>query len=132
MLSYVPNPTRDVSNGSSNHDAIGEINDRAIMYTGKVDHRFSDKVSLTGFYLYNKTDEPCANSLVPQGEPNAFIDRSDYVLRRRVHVLALNNTWLPGNNTVFTLRYGWTRFKDQNTLSVEYDPAAARLRLSRS
>jgi hypothetical protein len=123
ILSYVPNPSRDVSNGSSNHDAIGEINDRAVMYTGKMDHRFSDAVSLAGFYLYNKTDEPCANSLVPQGEPNAFIDQNDYVLRRRVHVLALNNTWLPGNNTVFTLRYGWTRFKDQNTLSVEYDPS---------
>ena len=123
ILSYVPNPTRDVSNGSNNHDSIGEINDRAIMYTGKMDHRFSDKVSLAGFYLYNKTDEPCANALVPQGEPNAFIDTDDYVLRRRVHVLALNNTWLPGNNTVFTLRYGWTKFQDQNTLSVEYDPA---------
>jgi hypothetical protein len=123
ILSYVPNPSRDVSDGSPNHDAIGEINDRAVMYTGKMDHRFSDNVSLMGFYLYNKTDEPCANSLVPQGEPNAFIDSNDYVLRRRVHVLALNNTWLPGNNTVFTLRYGWTRFQDQNTLSVEYDPA---------
>ena len=58
ILSYVPNPTRDISNGSNNHDAIGVINDRAVMYTGKMDHRFSDKVSLMGFYLYNKTDEP--------------------------------------------------------------------------
>ena len=123
MLSYLPNPTRDTSNGSNNHDTIAEINDRAAMYTGKLDHRFSDSVSLMGFYLYNNTNEPCANSVVKQGEANAFIDRSDYVLRRRVHILALNNTWLPGNNTVFTLRYGWTRFKDQNTLSVEYDPA---------
>ncbi len=32
-----------------------------MMYTGKVDHRFTDKVSLSGFYLYNKSDEPCAN-----------------------------------------------------------------------
>ena len=36
-----------------------------MMYTGKVDHRFSDAVSLTGFYLYNKTDEPCANYWEP-------------------------------------------------------------------
>ena len=46
MLSYLPNPTRDVSDGSNNFDSIAEIEDRAIMYTGKVDHRFSDKVSL--------------------------------------------------------------------------------------
>jgi hypothetical protein len=123
MLSYLPTPTRDVSNGSNNFDSIAEINDRAVMYTGKVDHRFSDKVSLAGFYLYNKTNEPCANSLVPWDEPNRFIDPNDYILKRRVHALALNNTWLPGNNTVFTLRYGWTKFQDQNTLSIEYDPA---------
>ncbi|MFM8532159.1 MAG: carboxypeptidase regulatory-like domain-containing protein, partial [Acidimicrobiia bacterium] len=102
MASYFPNPTRDVSNGSNNFDSIAEINDRAVMYTGKVDHRFNDKVSLAGFYLYNLTNEPCANSVVPQSEPNAFLDRDDYILKRRVHVLALNNTWLPGNNTVAT------------------------------
>ncbi len=123
MLSYLPSPTRDVSNGSNNFDSIGEVNDRAVMYTGKVDHRISDKISLNGFYLYNKTNEPCANSVVPQSEPNAFIDRADYILKRRVHVLALNNTWLPSNNTVMTFRYGWTKFQDQNTLSVEYDPS---------
>jgi hypothetical protein len=122
MLSYLPNPTRDVSDGSSNYDSIAEINDRAVMYTGKVDHRFSDSISLNGFYLYNKTDEPCANSIVPQGEPNAFVDPNDYILKRRVQVLALNNTWLSGNNTVLTMRAGWTKFQDQNTLSVEFDP----------
>ena len=104
MLSYLPSPTRDVSNGSATTSTPSrEINDRAMMYTGKVDHRFTDKVSLTGFYLYNKTDEPCANSGVPRperAEPRSSI-RSDYLLIRRVHVLALNNTWLPGNNTVF-------------------------------
>ena len=45
--------------------ASAEIEDRAMMYTGKVDHRFTDALSLTGFYLYNKTDEPCANYWSP-------------------------------------------------------------------
>jgi hypothetical protein len=123
MLSYLPTPTRDVSNGSNNFDSIAEINDRAVMYTGKVDHRFTDKVSLAGFYLYNKTDEPCANSLYDWKDEKRFVDPNDYILKRRVHALALNNTWLPGNNTVATLRYGWTKFQDQNTLSIEYDPS---------
>ena len=99
-----------------------------MMYTGKVDHRFSDTMSLTGFYLYNKTDEPCANYWEPGlSGANRFIDPSDYLLNRRVHVLALNNTWLPSNNTVVTLRYGLTKFVDNDTLSVEFDPADARL-----
>ena len=67
-MSYLPTPTRDVSNGSTNFDAHAEIDDRAMMYTGKVDHRFSDTVSLTGFYLYNKSDEPCANYWEPGPE----------------------------------------------------------------
>ena len=44
-------------------------------------------------------------------------------MRRRVHVLALNNTWLPSSNTVVTLRYGWTQFRDDDTLSIDFDPA---------
>ena len=38
-------------------------------------------------------------------------------------MLALNNTWLPSNNTVLTLRYGMTKFIDDNTLSIDFDPA---------
>jgi hypothetical protein len=124
MLSYLPNPTNDVSTGGANFFSTAEIHDRAIMYSGKVDHRLSDAGSLSGFYLYNKTDEPCANYLEPGlSGPNRFIDQGDYILERRVHILALNNTWLPSSNTVLTLRYGWTQFRDDNTLSIDFDPA---------
>ena len=124
MLSYLPNPHQDVSNGQNNFFTTAEIHDRAMMHTGKVDHRFNDNVSLSGFYLYNTTDEPCANYLEPGlNGPNRFIDNGDYILRRRVHTLALNNTWLPSSNTVLTLRYGLTQFRDDNTLSIDFDPA---------
>ena len=75
MVSYLPNPTRNVSDGNSNFDSIAEIEDRAMMYTGKMDHRFNDKVSLNGFYLYNTTDEPCANLMYPGlSNPIRFVD----------------------------------------------------------
>ena len=81
-------------------------------------------MSLTGFYLYNKTNEPCANYWEPGlNGANRFADPGDYILQRRVNVLALNNTWLPSNNTVVTLRYGCNRFIDNNTLSIDFDPA---------
>ncbi|MCA1651805.1 MAG: carboxypeptidase regulatory-like domain-containing protein [Acidobacteria bacterium] len=125
MAGFLPLPTRDVSDGNDNFESTAQIHDRAIMYTGKVDHRFSDSVSLAGFYLYNRTDEPCGNILYPGlNDPNRFIDGDDYLLKRRVNVLALNNTWLPSNNTVLTLRYGWTRFIDDDTLSIDFDPAS--------
>jgi hypothetical protein len=124
ITGYLPLPDRDVSDGNNNFTRTAEINDRAIMYTGKVDHRFSDTISLSGFYLYNLTNEPCANYWEPGlNGANRFADPGDYILKRRVNLLALNNTWLPGNNTVVTLRYGYTRFIDNNTLSIDFDPA---------
>ncbi|MDP2319490.1 MAG: TonB-dependent receptor [Acidobacteriota bacterium] len=125
MLSYLPAPTNDVSNGQANFFSVAQIEDRAMMYTGKLDHRFSDSVSFSGFYLYNTTDEPCANYLEPGlSGPNRFIDNQDYLLKRRIHMLALNNTWLPTSNTVVTLRYGLTQFRDDDTLSLDFDPAS--------
>jgi hypothetical protein len=124
ITGYLPTPDRDVSDGNNNFTRTAEINDRAIMYTGKVDHRFSDAISLNGFYLYNKTNEPCANYWEPGLDgANRFADPGDYILKRRVNLLALNNTWLPSSNTVLTLRYGYTRFIDNNTLSIDFDPA---------
>jgi hypothetical protein len=124
ITSYLPTVDNQVSNGSPNRNRVAEIEDRAMMYTAKVDHRFNDAMSLTGFYLYNKSDEPCANYWEPglSGE-NRFADPGDYILKRRINVLALNNTWLPSNNTVVTLRYGLTRFQDDNTLSIDFDPS---------
>ncbi|MDP2856003.1 MAG: hypothetical protein Q8N90_02660, partial [bacterium] len=87
-------------------------------------HKFTNKVSLSGFYLYNKTDEPDANYWEPGlSGPHRYADPNDYILVRRVHVLALNNTWLPSNNTVLTLRYGLSKFIDNNTLSIDFDPS---------
>jgi len=82
-------------------------------------------VSLTGFYLYNRTDEPCANyfGTASQDDPNRFADPLDYILKRRPQILALNNTWVLSNNSVMALRFGITRFPDDQTLSIDFDPA---------
>ena len=124
MAAFFPNPDQNVSNTDINFRRTAEINDRALMYTGKVDHKFSDKVSLNGFYLYNKTDEPCANYWEPglSGEKR-FADPNDYILERRVNILAINNTYIPTDSSVATFRVGWTRFIDDDTLSQEFDPS---------
>ena len=59
------------------------------LYSVKIEHKFTDKVSLTGFYLYNRTDEPCANYIAGQDDPNRFIDTADYILKRRPQILAI-------------------------------------------
>lgn len=124
MAQYFPTPDQDVANGSINFRRTAQIIDQAEMYTGKVDHKFSDKVSLSGFYLYNNTDEPCADYWEPglTGEKH-FADPNDYLLQRRVHILALNNTYIPSDSSVATFRVGWTRFDDNDTLTQDFDPA---------
>jgi hypothetical protein len=93
------------------------------LYSVKLEHKITEKVSLTGFYLYNRTDEPCANYIAGQTDPNRFIDTADYVLKRRPQIVAINNTWVLSDNSVMALRFGWTRFPDDPSLSIDYDPS---------
>ena len=54
-------------------------------------------MTLTGFYLWNKSDEPCTNYFSTgsgfdgSDRSNRFADPGDYLLKRRPWVLALNN-----------------------------------------
>jgi hypothetical protein len=124
ILSYVPLPQRDVSDGTSNYSSQAVINDKfQQLYSVKVEQKLTNKVSLTGFYLYNRTDEPCSNYIAGQDDPNRFIDSADYILKRRPQILALNNTWVLSDSSVMALRYGWTTFPDNPSTSIDYDPA---------
>jgi hypothetical protein len=125
MLKYLPQPDTDRDNGSVNYTRTSLIkNNFESIYSAKLEHKFTDNVSLTGFYLYNRTNEPCANYFgsADQSDPNRFADPNDYILVRRPKILALNNTWVLSNTSVLALRFGMTRFPDDNTLSVDFDP----------
>ena len=127
MLKYLPLPDINQDNGSTNYNRTSLIkNNFEREYTIKGEHKFTDKVSLTGFFLYNATDEPCANyfGTADQSDPNRFADPNDYVLVRRPKVLAVNNTWVLSDNSVMALRFGMTRFPDNNTLTLPFDPAS--------
>src|SRR5438552_6283102 len=126
MLKYLPLPDTNVDNQGTNYNRTSLINNNFEReFTVKVEHKFTDKVSLTGFYLYNATDEPCANyfGTADQTDPNRFADPLDYLLIRRPKVVALNNTWLLSDSSVIALRFGMTRFPDNNTLTLNFDPS---------
>ena len=129
IAGYLPLPDVDVDNGTNNYTRTAEINNNFQQeYTFKGEHKFNDRVSLTGFYLYNRTDEPDANYFeVGLNGATRFADPNDYLLKRRPQILALNNTWVLSNDSVLALRYGWTRFVDNNTMTIDFDPADARL-----
>ena len=112
-------PTRTV-NGPIASNEDGEPNavdtayivDKAFMSTLKVDHRITDNWSLSGLYLYNRTDEPGATIMEP--DKWFMADHREFFgpLRRRPHVLVFNNTNVLSNTSVLTLRYGWTTWQD--------------------
>jgi hypothetical protein len=125
MAKYLPTPDVEIDNGSNNYNRTSLINNKFEQeYAVKAEHKFTDKVSLTGFYLYNRTDEPCQNyfGTADQTEPTRFADPLDYILKRRPQVLALNNTWVLSDSSVMSLRFGKTDFPDNNTLSIDFDP----------
>jgi hypothetical protein len=126
MAKYLPLPDVNRDNGSANYTRTSLIKSKMTQeYTAKVEHKFSDRVSLSGFYLYNRSDEPCANYFgsADQNDPNRFADPGDYLLVRRPQIVALNNTWVLSDSSVMALRYGMTRFPDNDTLSIDFDPA---------
>ena len=130
MLKYLPAADVQVDNGSANYTRTSLIKTSGTQqYTGKVEHKFTDNISLTGFYLWNKSDEPCANyfstgsGFADQTDPNRFADPGDYLLKRRPWIVALNNTWVLNNTTVLSLRYGQTDFPDNDKLTVDFDPS---------
>src|SRR5262249_48065573 len=54
MLKYLPSPDVERDNATTNYNRTSLINNKFEQeYTVKVEHKFTDKVSLSGFYLYN-------------------------------------------------------------------------------
>ncbi len=132
MIKYLPLPDTNVDNGTDNYNRTSLINNNFETEIAlKIEHKFTDKVSLTGFYLYNRTNEPCQNyfGTADQTEPNRFADPLDYILQRRPQLLALNNTWVLSDSSVMSLRFGMTRFPDNNTLTHSVRSGDARVQV---
>src|SRR5256884_3952367 len=125
MLKYLPLPDKNIDNGGTNYTRTALINNRFQQeYTIKIDHKVTDKVSVSGFYLYNRTNEPDADYFEPGlTGPNRFADPNRYLLKRRPQIIAVTSTSTLSSSSVLALRFGWTRFPDNNTMTANFDPA---------
>jgi hypothetical protein len=105
-------PMLQNENGNTNANGTAFIVDKAMMWTFKGEHKFTDRVSLSGLYIYNKTDEP--GSTIMKADKLFMADQDQWFgpLRRRPHVLVFNNTNIINDTTVLSLRYGWTTWQD--------------------
>ncbi|HSC27253.1 MAG TPA: TonB-dependent receptor, partial [Vicinamibacterales bacterium] len=122
-------PVGDNEDGNPNASDTARIVDEADMFTLKVDHRFSPGWTLSGFYLYNNTDEP-GSGIMP-ADFQYIENQAEFftTLRRRPHILAINSTHVLSDSTVLAFRYGWQTWQDQ-TDTATFDPGLASLGFS--
>jgi hypothetical protein len=122
IAGYLPKPDeqRSAANGLANKQVTSPAATEAEQYVIKGEHKLSNTVSLTGLYLYQNTDEGWEHFWE---ELNPFADPGHGAEVRRVHVVALNNIIVPNDTTVVSLRYGWTRFDDNQEPYSGFDIA---------
>jgi len=106
LVNYLPMPQVDRSgaNGAANYLKAATLTDQADQGSLKVDHKFTDKISLTGLYLYNRTNEPQN----VYWDTNRLVDPNSGLTKKRIHILAVNNTLVVNSSTVASLRFGKT------------------------
>ena len=115
-LTQLPLPT----SGTARPSQAGLL-DKAIQITTKVDHKWSDTLTSTGMYGWYDSEEPESRYYNGALGENPG-DPGDGALFRTVHVLALNNIWVPSNSSVWSFRYGYNQFVD-DCVPAEFDPA---------
>ncbi|MGH9346070.1 MAG: carboxypeptidase-like regulatory domain-containing protein, partial [Vicinamibacterales bacterium] len=115
--------------GNPNVSDTARLVDEADMWTLKVDHKLTANWTLGGFYLYNNTDEP-GSGIMP-ADFQYIENQAEFftTLRRRPHVLAINNTNVLNDSTVLALRFGWLTWQDQ-TDTATFTPGLASLGFS--
>lgn len=115
-LQYLPLPTTGKSRA-----AVAELIDKAQQITAKLDHRWSDKLTTTGMYGWYDSEEPEARFYGAALNENPA-DPGDGALFRTVHVLAINNIWVPSSTSVASFRYGYNSFVD-DCIPADFDPS---------
>ena len=108
----IQGPISSNEDGNTNANGTGFLVDKAGMYTFKGEHKFTNNWSLSGLYIYNKTDEP--GTTIMKADKLFMADQDQWFgpLRRRPHVLVFNNTNVLNNTTVLSLRYGFSTWQD--------------------
>jgi hypothetical protein len=118
LVNALPKPTLhpDFYDGNINLPAQDVIESKAHQLSLKLDHHFSDSISLNGVFLRQSTFEPDANYF-----PDARYAAPAFHLDRDVNVFVLNNTYILNSSTVATLRFGMNTFSDDNVLPYDFD-----------
>jgi hypothetical protein len=116
LVNALPLPEVNVDNGNFNYFGRDLLENKAHQGSLKVDHHFTDSISLSGVYLFQNSSEPDSNFF-----PDAPYAAPSYQLDRVINVFVLNNTYIVNPTTVATFRFGMNTFDDDNSLPFAFD-----------
>lgn len=116
MIQTMPLPTAGRSRA-----ATADLLDVANQATVKLDHRWSDRWTTTGMYAWYDSTEPETKMWGGAINENPA-DPGDGALFRTVHLITVNNIYIPNNTTALAFRYGFNTFKD-DCVPAPFDPA---------
>lgn len=117
LLQFLTLPT-----SGNQRPAAAPLLESAKQVTLKLDHRFGDRLISTLMYAYNDSLGAFLPRFYGEKPGDNPGDPGEVVVPRRVHVVALNNTFTPKGDTVVNVRYGFTSFED-DVLPTEFDLA---------
>ncbi len=109
IAGYWPQPYENNEDSLANVNTTINLPDFADMFTIKGEHKFTDRSSLSGLFIYNQTKEPAAS---PVADELSFLEQGANWLIRHPKVFVLNNTNVLSDTTVLSFRYGYTVFPD--------------------
>jgi hypothetical protein len=121
VLKYLPLPAA----GGKTLPRTAELVDKSNTWSGKVDHRWNDQFTTTATYAGYHSIEPESRFFYlkkPDPGDNPA-DPGEGALYRTVHMLAVNNIWIPSNRSVWAFRYGFTYFADDD-VPLDFDLAS--------
>jgi trimeric autotransporter adhesin len=110
-----PNVNPDVDDGRPNYLTQSTPNNNGYQISGKIQRNFNTRVSLTGVYMRQYTEEPGVTWF-----PGPYTGGAQN--NRPINVAVLNNTYVMNDSTVLTLRGGYNTFEDQTPVRFPFDP----------
>ena len=96
--------------GAVNYSASASLRDYAHQFTAKLDQTFTSWWRASISYLWYKSLEPGENNFGTVSSPN------QWTLGRKVNATAINNIITINPTTVLSIRYGFNRFPNENSV----------------
>jgi hypothetical protein len=101
----LPDPGRGTVDGLGNYIRTSVLLNTAWQATGKLEHKFTDRHSINGFFAWNRTREPSAHYYDGSvGDPDAG------ALFREIYAVTVNDLIIPNSSSAINLRYGYNEF----------------------